>query len=109
VPEKTSSCNCAAEGIYDLSQHDLDCPYRTDAAAGRTKTYAEIAADYANIAGNVLASFPEEPIESPAGFAVEIAQVAATLSVGARLSDLTQRLEKSIEYVGDRIDAQETP
>jgi hypothetical protein len=74
-----------------------------DAVNRPPKTYAEIASDYADIAGNVLASFPEESIESPTGFAVEIAQVAATLSVGVRLADLTERLEKSIEYVGDRV------
>jgi hypothetical protein len=92
--------------MYD---HEADA----DPAPERTKTYAEIAGDYAETASNLLADLPPAAMDATRDIAIahclQLAQVAATLSVGARLADLTQRLEKSIEYVGDRIDAQEAP
>lgn len=114
TPGPTPGCDCPADGILEVDQHAAECSYAiADRAPKRPKTYGEIAGDYALTAGKLLGGLDyltDDGLKALAdGISVPAAQVAATLSLAARIADLTERLEKSIEYVGDRIDAQGTP
>lgn len=67
----------------------------------RTKTYAEIAASYADIAGTVVVDVDKAGADKEKlafTHALQLAQVAATLSVGARLAALGEVLG---DYMGD--------
>lgn len=83
----------------------------------KPKTYTELAGQLENSSLDLLSEAASHGVDASEDLTPQMkmqllvsqAEAQATIALSMRVADFTDRFEKSVEYVGDRIDAQVTP